>query len=204
GYLDRGSNNKPFDPDRAPIVKRIFELYATGEWSFAQLAKWAHKQGLTKRPMRRKRNREEIRRNMQVASLDEIDRPVDHKTIEYILKNPFFIGKIKVRDGYRDGRFHQPLIDHGLYSKVQEILRKRNISIYYMDKRFFTYRGMLRCICGRLYTPYEQKGETYYRSRCKFGCINADPNLTEKEVSVAIQEVLHRISLTPDELEAID
>ena len=34
GYLDAGSDSKPFDPERAPIVKRIFELYATGEWSF--------------------------------------------------------------------------------------------------------------------------------------------------------------------------
>ncbi|PIR05504.1 hypothetical protein COV56_02700, partial [Candidatus Kuenenbacteria bacterium CG11_big_fil_rev_8_21_14_0_20_37_9] len=29
GYLDKGSDNKPIDPDRAPIVKRLFELYAT-------------------------------------------------------------------------------------------------------------------------------------------------------------------------------
>ena len=28
GYLHHGSDNKPFDPERAPIVKRIFELYA--------------------------------------------------------------------------------------------------------------------------------------------------------------------------------
>jgi len=30
GYLDKGSGNKPMDPERAPIVKRVFELYLTG------------------------------------------------------------------------------------------------------------------------------------------------------------------------------
>lgn len=47
GYLNEGSLNKPFDPVRAPLIRRIFELYATGEWSFVQLAKWANEQGLT-------------------------------------------------------------------------------------------------------------------------------------------------------------
>ena len=37
GYLDHGSDNKPIDPVRGPIVIRIFEMYATGEWSISSL-----------------------------------------------------------------------------------------------------------------------------------------------------------------------
>ena len=96
GYLDKGSDNKPLDPERAPIVKRIFELYATGKWSIRQLGKWARDQGLTKKPCRRKRTEEEISNNVDVASIPKIARPVDHKTIEYMLPNPFYIGKIKI------------------------------------------------------------------------------------------------------------
>jgi len=64
GYLDKGSDNKPLDPERAPIVKRVFELYSTGDWSFAQLGKWAAKQGLTTKPVRRKRTK----RRFQITS----------------------------------------------------------------------------------------------------------------------------------------
>ena len=183
------------DPERAPIVKRIFELYASGEWSFSQLGKWAQEQGLTKKPIRRKRTQEEMLGNFDPASLPKVARPVDHKTIEYILKNPFYIGKIKTRSGYQDGRFHQPLIDRALFNKVQEILKRKNQSVHYVDKPFYTYRGLIRCTCGRLYTPYEQKGIIYYRSLCAAGCDNADPNLGEKaDITAAIQSILDQIA----------
>jgi site-specific DNA recombinase len=205
GYLDKGSDNKPFDPERALLVKRIFELYATGSWSMHQLAKWAREQGLTKRPVRRKRTYEEIANNVDLASIPKISRPVDHKSIEYILKNPFYIGKIKIGDRYEDSAAHEPLIDTALFLRVQEVLKKRRVSVVYLDKPFYTYRELSRCaFCDRAYSPYLQKGSVYYRSRCKEGCQNADPNLTEKDITLALQGLLDTISFTDDELTEIE
>lgn len=204
GYLDKGSDNKPFDPERAPIVKRIFELYATGEWSFAQLGKWASKQGLTTKPVRRKRTQAEILNNTELDTIPKISRPADHKTIEYILTNPFYIGKLKVKNGYIDGRFHQPLIDIGLYNKVQGVLKKHRVSVHYVDKDFFTYRGLLRCVCGRGFSPYKQKGINYYRSRCKDDCTNPNKNLKETDIDETIREVLSKIHFTNEELKEIE
>jgi site-specific DNA recombinase len=205
GYLDYGSNNKPLDPERAPIVKRIFELYATGKWSFAQLGKWAQEQGLTKKPTRRKRTQEEMLGNLDPASLPKVARPVDHKTIEYILKNPFYVGKIKTESGYQNGKFHQPLIDTAIFTRVQEELKRKNQSVYYVDKPFYTYRGLIRCACGRVYTPYEQKGIVYYRSRCAAGCENTDPNLEERaDITAALQGIMGQIAITDEELAEIE
>jgi site-specific DNA recombinase len=204
GYLDKGSDNKPFDPVRAPTVKRIFELYATGDWSFAQLAKWAEGQGLTKKPVRRKRTEEEKLNNTELESIPKISRPVDRKTIEYMLPNPFYIGKVKLGDRFDNSNAHQALIDVSLFNKVQEMLKKRNVSVYYMDKPFHIYRGLLRCECGRAYSPYEQKGIIYYRSRCKDGCSNTDPNLSEKDASEAIQTVIDNIHFTDNEVLEIE
>jgi hypothetical protein len=204
GYLDHGSDSKPLDPERAPIVKRIFELYATGEWSFAQLGKWAERQGLTKKPIRRKRTQEEMLGNFDPSTLPKVARPVDHKTIEYILKNPFYIGKIKTPSGYHDGKFHQPLIDRALFNKVQQVLKRRNQSVCYVDKPFYTYRGLIRCTCGRSYSPYEQKGTVYYRSFCRADCENRDHNLEEGEITAAVHAVLDQIAFTDEELAAIE
>lgn len=134
GYLDEGSSHKPLDPVRAPIVKRIFELYATGEWSFRELARWANEQGLTQKPMRRKRTKQEIANEVSQESIPKLTRKVTHKTIEYILSNPFYIGKLKVKDSFIDSKAHQPLIDIQLFKKVQEVLQRKSISIHYADE----------------------------------------------------------------------
>ena len=200
GYLDEGSNNKPFDPKRAPTVKRIFEQYKTGKWSFRQLGKWAREQGLTTKPVRRKRTKAEIADNMDLADLPKLSRPVDHKTVEYILSNPFYIGKIKIGDTYEDSNAHKALIDDSLFFKVQEILKKKHVSVYYINKQFHTYREMARCECGRAYSPYEQKGIIYYRSRCKNGCTNSNPNLNESDITDAVQNILDQVSFTGAEI----
>ena len=103
-----------------------------------------------------------------------------------------------------DGKFHQPLIDIALFNKVQTILKSRRVSVYYIDKDFFTYRALLRCPCGRLYSPYEQKGINYYRTRCKVGCSNIDKNLKETDIHGLIQQALSAIHFTDEELREIE
>ncbi len=206
GYLDNGSDSKPIDQERAPIIKRVFELYATGEWSLFQLAKWANKQGLTTKPIRRKRTREEILSGMEVDKIDKVGRPVNNKTVENILNNPFYIGKLKINrkgDNYINGR-HQALIDTSLFNKVQMVLKSKNVCIHYVDRDFFTYRNIIKCSCGRSYSPYQKKGINYYYSRCKEECLNEDKNITEKAIDSLVEELLGRVSLTDTEKQEIE
>jgi site-specific DNA recombinase len=61
GYLNEGNmERKPHDPMRAPIVKQLFEMAATGEWSLADMARWAIAQGFTMPEMRRRRTEDEV------------------------------------------------------------------------------------------------------------------------------------------------
>ena len=61
GYLNEGSmKHKPIDPIRGPIIREMFEQYATGEWSLISLAKWAGEHGLTTVPMRKRRTKKEL------------------------------------------------------------------------------------------------------------------------------------------------
>ena len=201
GYLDEGSDSKPIDPERAPIVKRIFEQYATGEWSLFQLAKWANRQGLTTKPSRRSRTKAEMLNGVEVSEIPKTSRPVNNKTIENILNNPFYIGKLKVdrkTDNYIDGN-HQALIDVSLYNKVQEVLKSKNIGVHYVDKDFFTYRNLIKCTCGRSYSPYQKKGINYYRSRCIENCANELKNLSEDIIHKAVGEILSQIHFTDEE-----
>ncbi len=54
------------------------------------------------------------------------------------------------------------------------------------------------------FSPYEQKEHTYYRSRCKTGCENSDPNLSESDINKAIQGVLDKVYFSNKELADIE
>ena len=198
GYLDHGSDDKPIDPARGPIVRRIFEHYGTGEWSFSQLAKWANTEGLTTKPARSRRTRAEVMAGND-GDRPQVSNPITPKTIENMLKNPIYIGKHRGKDGHIWDCKHPSLIDTATFFKVQNALKSRNVSIHYMDKDFFTYRGLIRCQCGRSFSPYIQKGIIYYRCRCKASCQNADVNLTETEMHRQVQSFLERVAFTADE-----
>lgn len=205
GYLSEGSAHKPFDPERASIVKRIFELYATGEWGFTALAEWANEHGLTTKPNRRRRTKQEKLNGVQLADIQKSTRPVTVSTIWHILHNPFYIGKIKHNGQLFDSRAHQPLIDLATFYKVQSVLKRKAVKVYYPQFAFFTYRGLVKCgSCGRGYSPYEQKGISYYRTRCRKGCANNIKNINDKLITMKVQEVLARIHFTEQEKKDIE
>jgi site-specific DNA recombinase len=205
GYIDNGSDNKSFDTERAPLIKRIFELYATGEWSFTKLAQWANQQGLTTKPCRRKRTKNEKMMGLEIDTLPKVSHKVTEKTIEVMLHNPFYIGKIIHGDIWLPSIAHQPLIDSKLFYKVRSVAKKKTTSIHYPELAFQTYRGLLRCAgCNRLYSPYEQKGIIYYRCRCKTSCTNTNKNFNEAFITDRVQKLMDKIAFSDEELIVIE
>lgn len=201
GYLDYGSDNKPIDPERAPLIKRIFELYSTGEWSYATLADWANKQGLTTKPARRKRTVDERLSGIPLDSIPKVSRKITPKTIEKILLNPFYIGKILYQGEWLESTVHQPLIDTNLFLRVKAMQKTRTVSMHYPELFFTPYRGLIRCgSCGRVSSPYLKKGNIYYRLKCKAGCKNEQKNFSEKEITKKVKAILERVSFNDEEL----
>ena len=83
GYLnvrrvdDKGREERTvvLDEERAPLIKMVFEEYATGEWSLNSLAEYMTARGLTTR------------------ATPKIPSSAPTKTIiEKILKNPYYAG----------------------------------------------------------------------------------------------------------------
>ena len=205
GYLSEGSSSKPLDPERAPLVKRIFELYATGEWSFSTLAQWANNNGLTTRPGRRKRTKIEKLQGVDLADLPKLSRPITEASIFNMLNNPFYIGKLIHKGELLDSKVHQPLIDLATYYKVQAALKRKAVTIHYPNLEFYTYRGLVKCgTCRHTYSPYTQKGITYYRSQCDKTCPNSLKNFNERFITKKVQEILDRVHFTDLEINDIE
>lgn len=205
GYLNLGDpRKKPFDPDRAPIIKQLFEKYAKENVSLNDLARWANRQGLTMPAMRRRRTEKEMLSDDEIT-IEPVARPVNFKNIQKILVNPFYIGLVKGNEcKMAKSNSHEPLIDESLFNEVQKKLHIRRTSVSYDNKLVYPYRGKFRCEnCHRVYTPYMRKGHLYYGARCDQGCQNMRHSFNRPVLEYLVGEKMTGLHFTDDQIEEI-
>jgi site-specific DNA recombinase len=210
GYLNQGQmEHKPLDPERAPIVKKLFEIYATGGWSLIALTRWAIDQGLTMPPVRRRRTQEEMLAEEEDdirLAIEPVSRPPTFTTIHKMLENRFYVGEVRGNGGaWVKSTSHEALITEDLFNRVQAVLRKKNKSVHYANVLDYPLRAMVRCgVCGRIYTPYPKKGIMYYGARCSAGCVNPKRSFNFAFIAEKIGDRIARLSFTKEELAELD
>jgi site-specific DNA recombinase len=136
------------DPERAPLVREAFDLYATGNWSTRSLTRHLEQRGLRSRPTPKL-----PARPLQVASV--------HK----MLKNPYYVGIVVYRGVRVPNGIHEPLIDRDTFDRVQALLAARAVAGDRPYKNHHYLRGSLYCAkCRRrlLYGRHRGKSGTIY------------------------------------------
>ena len=208
GYLNTGSmDHKPHDPERAPIIAKLFELYIAGSWSLSDLARHANAQGLTTVPMRKRRTREEMLADEDdETTIEKTSHPVTSNLIHRILTNPFYTGKVIGLGGeYTDSVSHEALVSETIFDQIQTLLQKRNVSTHYTEKLDHPMRGMVRCAdCHRVYTPYTKKGSLYFYVRCKKDCNNTLKSCNLDFITQKIRGLISELCFSKEEIEMID
>ncbi|MFY9824405.1 MAG: recombinase family protein, partial [Thermoanaerobaculia bacterium] len=210
GYLNQGQmEHKPLDPERAPIVKKLFELYATGGWSLIALTRWAIDQGFTMPPTRRRRTQEEILAEEEDdvrLAIEPVSRLPAYTAIDKILRNRFYMGEVRGNSGtWVRSMSHEALVSEELFNRVQRELRRKNKSVHYANVIAYPLRAMVRCgACGRVYTPYPKKGIMYYGARCSSGCVNPKRSFNFGFITGKIGDRIAALSFTEEELHELD
>lgn len=209
GYLNQGSmENKPLDPDRAPLVKALFEKADGTTWSLSDLHRWIIAQGFTMQPRRRTRTRDEIlddEERDEHRNLEPVARLPTVSQIHVILTNRFYTGQVRGNGRlWMKSASHEALVTDALFERVQRRLSQRRTSIHYEKKLPLPFRGFLRCVCGRIYTPYEQKGIIYLGARCQAGCTNSRKSVNLRFVDEAVTKVIDELIFSDEELARID
>jgi site-specific DNA recombinase len=208
GYLNEGKmDHKPQDPERAPIIKRMFELYATGDWSLSDIARYANEQGFTTVPMRRRRTKDEmLDENLDIEDIPKVSRPVTENHVSRILSNRFYTGRVlNSENKYIPSISHEAIVEDELFEQVQLVLKKKQTSVHYTEKLDQPLRGVVRCAhCERVYTPYTKKGIQYYNSRCTKGCPNDFKNFNFTFIDEKIEGLLSGLYFTDEEIEQMD
>jgi DNA invertase Pin-like site-specific DNA recombinase len=186
GYVNEREDKKrsfiQINPEKAPFVKRAFDLYATGLYSYETLAKQLQKEGF------------------KAVSRVHCTK----SNVEDILKNPLYAGLEFTYGGkkYYNPK-HEPIIDAGLYYKVQRIINDKS---HKSTTRTFLFTGLIKCsICGCSYVG-EQKTKpsgkvyTYYRCSGNKGgiCKQRKKYITEAKIEEPLLDILKHLYL-PDE-----
>jgi len=142
------------DPERAPLVKLAFTLYATGEWTVRHLAAHLEEQGLRSRGTRR-----------------YPERVLSASRIHAVLHNPYYVG-IVAWNGQRYPGKHEKLIDQETFDRVQALLAGARVGGERPQKHEHYLRGTIVCdeCQGRLlYGRHRGNGGRQYEY---FSCNN--------------------------------
>lgn len=172
GYLDNGGGKaKTPDPVRAPLIKKLFELYASGNYSLWSIVPEVERIGL-----RNHRN-----------------NPLSKTTIEKILRNPFYAGVIAVRSSSQVyAGIHKPIVSVELFEAVKAVREGRDNKK--STKHNHRYRGMFRCgYCNGAMIPELQKQKVYYRCH-KLLC--ATKSVRQKQLETNLLKVLQSLQLS--------
>ena len=115
------------DPDVAPIVSKIFEWYATGQYALKDVARKARAAGLVYR---------------------KSGNPVPTSTVHSILRNRLYTGWFEWNGKLYQGR-HEPLISVELWERVQAVMDGRLAKNHRRMKHDFAFSGLIACAkCG--------------------------------------------------------
>ena len=185
GYLNNPKTRMiDVDPDKAPKVKKIFELYATGDYTFHSLAKWCKENNL---------------RSIQY-------RDIAIGTIQKVLQNIFYIGLMKYGGEIFEAA-HEPIISKKLFDKVQEILQERG-KPQKIKKHNFVFLGLIKCTCGCSITAekhIKKSGREYIYYRCtkKKGPCQEKHFLRQEVLAEQIKDYLQKVSLSSQDTEKV-
>jgi hypothetical protein len=136
GYLNEGRTIVP-DPAVAPIIRKIFEWYATGVYSLAEITRMAKAAGMV---FRRSGN------------------PVPRATIHKILHNRIYTGDFDFDGKTYRGRY-EPIVSRELWERVQRRLGPRRQK----RKHDFAFSGLITCgHCGCSLVGELKKGRYVY------------------------------------------
>ncbi len=180
GYLDRGGGQpKAPDPVKAPLIREMFDLYASGQYSLRSLREEMNRRGLR----------------------NHGGRPLSLTGVETILNNPFYTGMIHIRRTGKcyEGR-HDPIIPAALFTQVQDIKSGRYGKV--STRHDHLYRGLFRCgLCAGPMIPERQKGRVYYRCHTS-SC--ATKTVREDGLEAAIQSTLSGLEITDAQARALE
>jgi site-specific DNA recombinase len=182
GYRnDRATRTISPDPERSPLVRKAFELYATGTYTLDKLTESMTALGLTNGNGKKFKG-----------------KPLSRARLHRVLQNPIYYGTFVYSGEHYEGR-HEPIISKALFDQCQAMMARKSQPKKLDRFKAYLYRGMFRCgECGCFITAETQKGHNYLRctKRVKRDC--SQPYVREEAIAEQIADVLSSVRVPDD------
>ena len=164
---DRLGPSMRHDPERAPLIRQAFELYAAGG-----------------------RNQRELLREITALGLkSRAGKPLTAQSLQNLLRNPAYAGRVVSRRWKAEypGDF-EPVVSESLFGNVQHLLAGKGTGAESRrpDHPEFPLRRFVRChTCGTPLTGSRSRGrsQSYAYYHCRRGCegVSASKGVLEGE-----------------------
>ena len=171
------------DPDRFPLVRRMFELLLVGGRSPREITLLARDEWGLRTPKREVRG----------------GTPLSLSTVYKMFANPFYKGQF-VWDGILYPGKHVPMITNAEFAQAQKILKRDRTAR--PQKHRFPFTGMIRCgSCALMVTAETKRNEynslyTYYHcTRRGLGPRCREPSATADQMEAAFAEFLRSLAI---------
>jgi len=185
GYLNNPKTRGiDVDSEKAQKVKKIFELYATGNYNFRELAEWYRR----------------------ISPKSNLDKCMAISQVPKILQNVFYLGLMKYKGEIHEAT-HEPLVSKKLFDKVQEIMREKG-KPQKVKKHNFDFLGLMKCPCSAAITAEKKikpsgREYIYYRCTKKKGPCQEKHFLRQEELYEQIKSFLQKVSLSSHDTEKV-
>ena len=189
GYLNirdqRGRSQVVIDPDRALLVRRIFQEYSTGQYTLGELTKKAKEWGL---------------RNYRGKQM-----PMDKSQIHRMLQNPFYYGEMCVK-GRNFPHVYEPIITKEMFDACTAVRMGWHKKPFAYGEKDYVFRGLLTCATTGKVVTADTKVRTYGNGRkaeyTYLMCWN--PENPSKKIWVREEKVLAQVeqvfkAMSPDD-----
>ncbi len=176
GYLNDLVTKKMIpDPQHCRLIRKVFELYATGNYSLKSLREIIFDEGL----------------------MSGTGKKLSISMIQKILTNPFYYGAF-LFNGELFAGTHEPCVSKKLFGQVQAILTSKTNPKKRGEKQY-PLRGLFICgECGCSITSETHKGHDYYRCTKKKDVKCSQKYIREELLAQQLSEMIQSVSLPTD------
>jgi site-specific DNA recombinase len=187
GYLNVGARKATTiapDPERFPLVKRLWEFALTGAYTVPQLLDIATNEwGL--RTVKRKR----------IGG-----KPLTVSSLYRLLENPFYAGILRHEDKDYPGK-HPAMVTLTDFMSVQRMLGRDDVPR--PIRHTWDYTGLMKCPCGRSVTAEHKRNRFgseyiyYHCTRRRAGDRCSEPYVEHRNLEAQMGNFLEEITLSP-------
>ena len=183
GYKKINKNTTVINEEKAPFVRRAFELYANG--MSLEAVRWKLKE--------------------EGFIYQSSNKVISHGQLGKMLHNPGYIGIIAFKGKNYIGK-HEPIISNELFEMAQESAKKDNKPLT-RNERSHAFLGLIKCgKCGCAITiePPKRNGVIYYHCTGSKGkCDQKSKNIREEIIMPQLDDAVRAVSLAQKHIDYI-